>query len=362
MFWQMDKGYHEADFWKISRYLLSVFEFAAGSGKSVFDKTDWMAFSKADGAWMYTLYDKHSKNGTAMRQSVDKLFLMGKAERKKIFDAIAHDMEFTEDLSAGFQFESILLGRTEQKLIKDFFIYFYEEVLCHSHFRLSFFHGRTFNRREFAEEFFQGNNKHLQHICPVCLQTTTNAKREEDVEHYFPKSAVPCLVLHPHNVYFCCSACNQKYKLTQNQLQQKGKNIRELFLPYFDTIRDKVQIEFKNEPDRDKVAFVPADPDETGINKKIAAFDQLFSLEERWSGLLPLYYLTRVKEYEKLLPMSMPDLQKEMKRDLRKYESAVEERPERYLESRHWEWLTNTQMKAFYANITQKGCAVVLLP
>lgn len=351
MFWKISRENHEADLLSISCYLLSVFEFAAKSESRAFEKEEWLHFSPEDGAWFWKLYKKKAENGAKMRQAIDLLFALERAARKRIYEAVAHDMRFGEDLSVPFEFQSTQLKAGEQELIKDFFLYFYEVVFCKTHFHLKNLSG-PYGRKELADAYFRHKNKMVEHVCPVCLQGMTNA-RKAPVEHYFGKAFVPCLALHPGNLYFICTECNSGYKGEKRPLYRQELNIRKSFLPYVDTVKDKVRLEFSHEKDKDGIQLKPLDEQEENVEEKLEVFEKLFCLEERWSGLMPSYYDTLRIQFGEQKPDSPEELQRSMKGYLRLQQLGAEGRPERYLEAKYLEWVCNVQLRAFYAELTQ---------
>lgn len=359
MFWEIDKGNHEADLMYISKYLLSFFAFAAGSSKGQFDKNDWLTFARPDGSFLYDLYEKDAKNGKDMRRAIGALFTMTQAERREIYEAVDHDMKFDVSRSGSFVFESIRLSKEAQKILKDFFEYFYKVALCSARFWLSRFGGQGFCRRDLAAAYFQGKNKAIGNVCPVCLQPLTNASRETDVEHYFPKAKVPCLALHPCNLYFSCTACNRTYKGKKSPFIKNNRDLQKLFLPYLDTVRDKVRIEFYDDDhkENDRLRFVPANPRETYIDEKIEVFDHLYELEERWSGLLNGYYDI---QYERYRDRNLPDehaLRMEMERDAREAKRIAKKDPREYLKAEYLEWMSKNpnSEKAMVSSVEQEG-------
>ena len=338
-----------------------MFEFASVSKSTVFDKTEWLSFSPVNGKWIYELYEKDAENGKPMRQAVERLFAMSMEERETIYTGIAHDMKFAEDPANGFQFESIGLEKGAQSVISDFFLYFYNVVLCSAHFALQGLTKDKFGRADFAQEYFSGKNKKIKYICPVCLQTTTNAEREDDIEHYFAKAWIPCLALHPYNLYFICPVCNERYKSMKRVFHDGIIDVRRVFLPYIDTIRDRVKIEFIHEEEKDRISLAPADESETYINEKIDSFNQLFDLENRWSGFMEYYFETRSSLYKSLDFSDIDELKEEMRRDLKKAACLAVNRPETYLETKYLEWIYGSQLKAFYSNMVQKDRNTVVI-
>lgn len=350
----MDKKNHEADLHYISAYLLSVFEFASICQNTVFDKAQWLSFSGADGEWLYALYEKDAANGRPMQQAIRRLFALDMPKRRRIYAAIDHDMKFAEDISTGFEFESTQLDAKARSIIEDFFLYFYKVVLCSAHFHLHGLTTASYNREKFAEQFFAGNNAQIKYVCPVCLQTMTNAQKEADIEHYFGKAFIPCLVLHPYNLYFACPVCNQRYKGVRNALPEGARDIRQVFLPYLDTVRKKVKIEFEHKKEEDCLYLKPADPGEPDISLKIESFNRLFSIKERWSGMLECYYVSCYKRYKNFAPADINALKTKMENDLK---LAGNDQPETYLNNQYLEWLCQAQLKALYANIKHEGLA-----
>lgn len=362
IFWNIDIKNHEADLKCVNDYLLSFFEFAAGSNSAVFDQNEWLAFRPADGQWFYSRYKRNVSGGSQIKQVIDRLFAMDKLRRNIIYQAIAHDMKFAENLTQSFKFQTILLGEKEQQLIKDFYLYFFENVLSTSFFDIKGLSTPRFGRDAFAEEYFRGANENIRHICPVCMQTVTDAKWEEHIEHYFSKAFIPCLALHPKNLYFICGACNGKRYKGDKKFSDKGNtDIRKIFLPYVDTVRDKVNVHFEHEKDKDTLKFIPADKREPYIEEKIRVFDYYFQLPERWSGSLKRYNITAYRKYKRRNPADKEELRDMIEKDVEDITLNLDIRPEMYLEGRYLEWLGSAQLKAFYSNVKQEGLEAVVV-
>ena len=361
MFWDIDVKEQEQDLMAISRFLLSVFEFAADQPGNVFLKEDWLAFAPENGAWFYRLYERDTENGKNMRRAVDRLFRMDQEKRVAIYEAIKHDMEFMDKQvwkNGKFKLESDQLSDAAQKILKDFFGYFYDVVLCTTHFHLNELSSPMYSRKELAKDYFKGKNKKIRHICPICLNSVSNGETDEDVEHYFPKSRYPCLCLHPYNLYFCCSVCNSRFKGTKSPLKGKHKNVGSIFLPYLDTVKEQAQLEFENPEDKDSevVKMLPAENGDSDTGEKIKEFDRLFSLEERWSGQLEEYYMSLYSWYQEKMQekdegMSLEQLEECLKADIKENRNKQKIMPDRYLEGEYLKWVLEKQLKAFYAEL-----------
>lgn len=358
----MDIKNHEADLKCINHYLLSFFEFAANALNSVFDENEWLAFKPGDGKWLYSRYKRAVQAGNKIKQTIDGIFALDKLQRAMIYQAIAHDMKFAEDLTKSFEFQTILLGEKEQELIKDFFLYFFETVLSSSWFEINGLSMPRFGRDEFAEEYFEGANEGIRYICPVCMQTITDARWEEHIEHYFSKAFIPCLALHPNNLYFICGVCNGKrYKGDKKYSDNGNRNVRKIFLPYVDTVRDRVKLEFEQGKEKDTVKFIPADEKEAFIKEKIEIFDYFFQLPQRWAKSLGRFYATANRRYRKKNPTNEDDLKDMIEDDAEDIRMNLDIRPEMYLEGQYLEWLGSAQLKAFYSNVKHGGLRAVVV-
>ena len=167
MFWNIDVKEQEQDLMAVSHFLLSVFEFAADQPGNVFLKEDWLAFAPENGAWFYRLYERDTENGKNMHRAVDRLFRMEQEQRERIWEAIKHDMEFMDKEAwenGRFSLESDQLSDAAQKILKDFFGYFYDVVFCTAHFHLKELSSPMYSRRELAKDYFKGKNKKIRRI------------------------------------------------------------------------------------------------------------------------------------------------------------------------------------------------------
>ena len=361
MFWNIDVKEQEQDLMAISHFLLSVFEFAAGQSGNVFKKEGWLDFAKENGPWFYGLYEKDTVSGKEMHRAVDRLFRMEQGEREKIYKAIKHDMEFMDKKKwekGHFKLESDQLTGNAKKIVDPFFKYFYDTVFLKAHFRLKGLSKRGYNRDDLAADYFKGENGKIRRICPVCLNTVSNGQKEETIEHYFPKEKYPCLCLHPYNLYFCCAACNSTYKGRETPLKGKSRDLSKIFLPYLDTVKDQVQLEFENPKDKDSevVKMLPAEETEPDTGGKIKEFDRLFSLEERWSGQLEGYYMSLYRWYqykisEKAGEMSLEQLKENLEADIKRDQVMGPDQPETYLKGEYMKWISGRQLKAFYEEL-----------
>lgn len=105
----------------------------------------------------------------------------------------------------------------------------------------------------------------------------------------------------------------------------------------------------------------PADTAEPYISEKIEAFDELFELEERWSGLLETYYHSLRDGYAAANIETFADLKRTMETDLLRAKARGKANPQQYLETKYQEWISEKQLKAFYSELKQCGCNAEVL-
>ena len=107
--------------------------------------------------------------------------------------------------------------------------------------------------------------------------------------------------------------------------------------------------------------MVPENRKKAYIEEKIEAVENIFQLEERWSGMLEVYFSALTAEYEAFGATDIDNLKKEMERDLKKAKAKVKVCPNMYIETEYLEWLYQKQLKAFYSNMKQKDDKPVIV-
>ena len=360
MFWSMDKSCHMNELQGITDYLVSFFEFAAESASNHFDKKAFQEFLPSEADWLIERLTSDrwdtpkSKDRRPMSKNLEGLFQLTQVRRMAISEALRHDICVAEHMDKPFCFKSPLLEPDERDLIRRFFIHFYEVGLCEIGFKLPGYTD-SYRRKEFARAYFSGKNKILKYVCPICLCTMTDAEVESDVEHFFPKYLYPILALHPVNLYFSCKACNQTYKGTKNPLENPGCNARMSFLPYVDTVRDRVKLKFSHEDEDDEVDFVPINPAEAYINEKVESLNRLYKLNRRWTGLLEYHNNMLVDELLRDGIEGKDNLKKEISDRLRKMRQRCDKSPGDYLNYQYTQWLYDFRLDALNAELAHKG-------
>ncbi|WP_408895291.1 hypothetical protein [Paenibacillus taichungensis] len=157
------------------------------------------------------------------------------------------------------------------------------------------------NREMFKEEYRQVNSR-KENICPACLGQLYLGKAQLD--HYFPKSQFPALVMHPYNLVPICMECNSAIGTQEN----KGKGERipswplsdysvnspgclvNVYIPFIRSAEKKISAKLVGAPGNRVIeinALSSKDPIE---NERIKRFVATFNLEKVWTDRIPFHY------------------------------------------------------------------------
>lgn len=355
MFWKMNRNGLEQDMRELSQLLSAFFSYAAAQGGASLDEDALLQAFPESAPWLLEQFHGTEKNRKKLQKAINDLFLLPPDRRWVIARAVDRDMKF--DQPAGqhlFFFAVPSLPAAEQKIVKAFFHYFYDVTFHNAQGPVINGHPNGATRERFLTDYFQAN-KHLLHVCPVCLHQKSNAPRETDLEHYFPKGVYSPLILHPSNLYFACKDCNETYKGTRDALRKRNGPIplRNVFIPYQDTVKDHTTVTFRREANTDHIELQSASGD-PAENRKIKNFDYLYQLEERWSADIEGIF----NQYRILCAGRNPGGKKRPKEEVqkilrRKCDELREQSdfPERYVESAYAHWLYGPMFDAFYDSL-----------
>lgn len=336
MFWKVAISGRAPDLLELCWALSDFFDYAAGQQGQALDEELFQRSKPGIADWLLQEFQGRQKNKQGLQRAVA--------------DAVAHDMEFWQaGDGAGFHLQTAALPEGERALLHDFFLYFNDVVLARK--RGPRLKGRDCpaTRAELSLDYYQVNPV-LNQICPVCLSQRRNAARENELDHYFPKSVYPVLAVHPWNLMYICKECNQTYKKDRDCLSEGSRALESVYRPYRDTVREHTALEFHWKPGKEHewVRLRPA-VGCGGEEEKISNFDALFQLEERWSidveriyEELRLCYAGQGLDKDALCG-KLGDRAHELKRQ------ADLGFPEKFLESEYTDWLCEEQLDAFFA-------------
>lgn len=122
-----------------------------------------------------------------------------KTERVSFLNSIKNDINFIEHIdNASFSFSAYIHKLDNENEINKHFNRYYSDFFDYEV-------GGGNNRHHFKEEYKRVNPINF-HMCPACLgeMNLNNAQ----LDHYFPKSTFPSLVIHPYNLVPLCISCN----------------------------------------------------------------------------------------------------------------------------------------------------------
>lgn len=355
MFWELHRNSREQDMRELSQLLSAFFRYAAlQNGTSLDEDALLRAFPKS-ASWLLEQFHGTEENRKKLQKAVKDLFLLPANRRLEIALAVVHDMEFDQTADPNrFYFSVPSLPASEQKIVKAFFHYFYDVSFHHAVGPHINGHISGATRKQFLADYYQAN-KPLRHVCPVCLHPKSDALKETDLEHYFPKGVYSPLILHPSNLFFACKDCNETWKHTGDALRKgkRPKPLSSVFLPYRDTVKDHTAVTFRRSKNTDHIRLlsVSGDPAE---QEKIKNFNDLYQLETRWSA-----DIERIFEQLRTFCASQDPGEKKRPREevLEKLQKKCEELqalsgfPDRHVESAYLHWLCETMFDAFYDSL-----------
>lgn len=353
MFWEVNRNAREQDMRELSQLLAAFFSYAAAQGGTALDENALRrAFPKSAQRFLDQFQGKE-ENRSGLQKAVKDLFLLPPVHRQAIERAVSHDMDFDRAADPShFYFMVPSLPEAERKIVKAFFKYFYDVTFHHAVGPGINGHVSQATRDRFCEDYYQANRT-LRRVCPVCLHRKSNAPKESDLEHYFPKSVYFPLILHPSNLFFICKECNENYKRAKDALQKGTKPLSKVFLPYQDTVKEHAAVAFHRTANEDHVKLLSAAgaPDE---QEKIDSFDHLYQLEERWSAdiegifdQLRVFCTSQSSGEEKLPKEEVRRKLLEKCEELR----ALSAFPDRFVEAAYLNWLCGDMFDVFYDNL-----------
>jgi len=328
--------------------LAAFFPYAAGQSGPGLDKDALCQAFPQSAQWFLGQFCGQAENRKKLQQAVAELFQLSPARRQAIAQAVEHDLGF--DCTAApnrFFFSVPSLPEQERSILKEFFTYFYETAFHRKRGPAINGHICGATRDRFSDAYYQANSN-LMDVCPVCLHRKSNAVKENDLDHYFPKAVYPPLILHPSNLIFICKDCNENYKGACDPLQGGKKPLNKVFRPYHDTVMEHTKIVFRREANTDRVKLLAADGS-VDEQERIENFDCQYKLEERWSA-----DIAGIFEQIRKLCTSWGLPKEETRKKLRekcKDRQALLEFPDRFVESAYLGWLCETMFDIFYDSL-----------
>lgn len=354
MYWKVRLSGREHELMELCYALADFFDYAAGQPGQVLDETAFLQGRPQIADWLLEQFRGSNKNKRKLQRAVEELFRLSAVRRRAVADAVAHDMEFYRaGDGAEFSFQTSVLPKQEWGIVRDFFMYFYNVTFGRAEGPALNGHVCRATRGELSEDYYQ-TNPVLKHVCPVCLHHSSNAKKEMQLDHYFPKSRYPVLAVHPWNLMYICANCNMVYKGRKDPFLPKTKTLNTVFRPYRDTVREHTALDFQWNPDGEErqVKLRPA-PGCASEKNKVDAFNALFQLEEQWSSdlLLLLEVLRRHYAEKGLDEAGLRQALRELYQTLRQI--ALSELPNKFLEAEYTAWLCEEKLDVFFENLKE---------
>ncbi|CQR52614.1 hypothetical protein [Paenibacillus riograndensis] len=157
------------------------------------------------------------------------------------------------------------------------------------------------NRDRFKDEYIRLNSS-KENICPACLGQMHMGKAQLD--HYFPKSLFPALVIHPFNIVPICMECNSSVGKKQDRGKgnrvpawpEDGEAINEpgclngVFLPYIRSGQQKFKSRIDGTPGNRVIKVEPLSTAASDEAERIRRHVDTFNLEKAWTNRIPFHF------------------------------------------------------------------------
>lgn len=345
MYLKLNKGNKEKDLRKINKLILKIFEYAARSVQ--FGRQEFEQFVEHDEVWLAKRYNPSEK----FYDRIKKLFDFSCDERREIYEALQHDMEFDLNFEeTGFVFMENALSDGQKKAAKELILHLYDELFRKDKFIIQ---GETAGYQQFKDSLFERNKTN---VCPACLTMQTNLQKYGEVDHYFPKKSYPALIFHPGNLSVICRECNDlKVKGEKDPL--KTGHLTEVYIPYLREAEKEVELAVREVEEEGKdqtrkkvkrLVMIPRAPGADDLTeKRIHNLEYLFDLRNRWSDRMEsiieyeLQYLEEQKEEDSVKRLLHEDAVRQKRK--------AEKNPTKLLEAATASYLEKEGRKAFLA-------------
>ena len=241
----------------------NIFEYA--STTAVFDKNIYLK--------------KHSVHADFIKNSkiidaIDKIYDLAQNERKELYIAFCNDCDYYKNINnTEYRFKEIT---KKQKYIMENFM---SELIY-----------KKEERAAYLEEYSNINKQY----CPICRSAVAFKAGRGHIDHYFPKSEYPALMIHPKNLVPTCSDCNgPSAKHTKNPIHDDDIDKHQLltvFIPYLRQAADEVRYSINEDSRKRVVEILPGRQADDYTEKRIQNLERLYNLSEIWSVHLETSY------------------------------------------------------------------------
>jgi hypothetical protein len=217
------------------------------------------------------------------------------AQRLALAKAYINDVKWDRNVDQpAFRFEYPGLPKTVRRPANELLAAFYDKLL-ESGFTVAAPDGSSFllDRKRLAQGFFARN---AVRSCPACMEVSIERgahgrSSPSSCDHFLPKSVYGPLAIHPQNLVFVCSDCNERRKGRRDpltaasgpQAEQERTSagaLKNSYLPYRRAAVGDLKLVFE----RHRV-MLTADTDEALV--RLEALDRLYDLSGVWSDVLP---------------------------------------------------------------------------
>ncbi|WP_374187309.1 hypothetical protein ACEPPU_14540 [Priestia aryabhattai] len=218
-------------------------------------------------------------------------------ERRHIRKAMYLDFNYTKNIDcSNFKFSSYIIHNYDDEFhekFRGFFEEFYDKFFSSNR-------EKGFNNRHQFKEEYSKENLIVSLVCPACLGDLNLSKAQLD--HYFPKSLYPALIIQPYNLVPICSDCNTSMGTKENQgkgskvptspLDNKKHNeegcLRTVFIPYQRSGYKKITSSVLGKPGHRNINVKALKKEEEDIKLQVENHVNTFNINKVWTDRLPI--------------------------------------------------------------------------
>ncbi|WHY65009.1 hypothetical protein [Neobacillus sp. SuZ13] len=228
----------------------------------------------------------------AVREGITNMCRLKQEYRIALHLAFQEDIDFVSHLNqTDYRLKYLDLPNCVKKVAKPFFEALYDKILGGSTgFRMEGLSIPRLRRGHVRRGYFEVNQKRdgsFNPVCPACLGQieVTEEDGYADLDHYLTKSIYPFLSISPDNLIPLCKICNENIKGAKDPLENYPGvgGLFNIFFPYHRPGINSIAVEI-DQNELDERFIIGTKKGKESDNIRVANFEELFNLNERWSG------------------------------------------------------------------------------
>ncbi|SFT27363.1 hypothetical protein [Paenibacillus sp. BC26] len=263
--------------WKIN-IRPEVIEIGKGIEEFIKDFFEWVTTSSSDCSYedlveQATTRDSKISRVASSTKLKEFLALLTICAEKKDIDSYYKSLTRSyEGMIDGVLPDALELTSSSRELVDKIFGYFYENLLCSTHFQ-----------REYIPKYVGAADLKITireiygmayKICPYCDIQWIGNLAHNSIDHFFPKSKYPLLSIFISNLIVSCTGCNDRLK--------KANMLLPTFHPHFHQTADYFTFNFD-----ESCSYISVDlnPEQLDTDKRVVNYFELFNLTNQYCSI-----------------------------------------------------------------------------